>query len=30
MCVGHISLSAARTMIVHDWRTAYRTYYGEP
>ena len=30
VCAGHISLSAARTMIVHDWRKAYRTYYGEP
>ena len=30
MCAGHITLKAARFMIVHDWRKAYKKYYGEP
>jgi hypothetical protein len=24
MCAGHITLSAARKLLVDDWRTAYR------
>lgn len=30
MCAGKISLKAARDMLVHDWRIAYKKYYGEP
>ena len=30
MCAGNISLKAARDMLVHDWRIAYKKYYGEP
>jgi hypothetical protein len=30
MCAGHISLQKARDMLVHDWRKAYKQYYGEP
>jgi len=29
-CAGHITLQHARDMLVHDWRVAYRKYYGEP
>jgi hypothetical protein len=30
MCAGHISLKAARDMLVKDWRDAYKKYYGLP
>lgn len=30
LCAGHISLAAARAMILNDWRKAYRKYYGQP
>ncbi len=30
MCAGHISLKAARDMLVNDWRDAYKNYYGLP
>ena len=30
VCVGHISLKAARGMLVNDWRKAYVRYYGQP
>ena len=30
MCAGHITLQQARAMLVHDWRVAYKKYYGEP
>ncbi len=30
MCAGRITLDQARDMLVHDWRKAYVTYYGQP
>lgn len=30
MCAGHITLKKAQDMISHDWRVAYKHYYGEP
>jgi hypothetical protein len=30
MCAGNISLKVAQDMLVHDWRKAYKKYYGEP
>ncbi len=30
MCAGRISLKKARDMLVHDWRKAYKLYYGNP
>ena len=30
VCAGHISLKKAQDMISHDWRAAYKQYYGEP
>ena len=30
MCAGNISLKAARDSLVHDWRIAYKKYYGGP
>lgn len=30
VCAGHISLTKARDMITHDWRVAYKHYYGAP
>ena len=29
VCAGHITLKQAQTMLVNDWRVAYRKYYGE-
>ena len=30
ICAGHLSLKAARDMLVKDWREAYKKYYGQP
>lgn len=30
MCANKISLAKARSMLVHDWRIAYKKYYGSP
>lgn len=30
VCAGHITLKKAREMISHDWRVAYKQYYGSP
>jgi hypothetical protein len=30
ICGGHITLKQARDMITHDWRVAYKQYYGNP
>jgi len=30
VCAGHITLTQARSMITHDWRVAYKHYYGSP
>jgi hypothetical protein len=30
VCAGHITLTQARDMLTHDWRVAYRHYYGNP
>ena len=30
MCAGSITLKKAQDMLVHDWREAYKKYYGEP
>ena len=30
VCAGHISLRAARGMLVNDWRKAYVQFYGKP
>lgn len=30
VCAGRVSLEQARGMIVHDWRAAYVTYFGQP
>ncbi len=30
VCAGRITLAAARTMLVNDWRRAYQKYYGQP
>ena len=30
MCAGSITLQQAQDMLVHDWRVAYRYYFGEP
>lgn len=30
VCAGKITLKEAQTMLVNDWRDAYRRYYGEP
>lgn len=30
MCGGHISLKQARTMLLNDWREAYKKYYPAP
>ena len=29
-CSGKLSLTAARAMLVNDWRKAYEKYYGKP
>ena len=30
MCANKISLAKARSMLVNDWRKAYKQYYGSP
>ena len=30
MCAGRLSLKQAQTMLVNDWRIAYKRYYGNP
>ena len=30
VCAGHISLKAARGLLVNDWRKAYVQFYGQP
>jgi hypothetical protein len=30
LCANNISLSKARSMLVNDWRIAYKKYYGSP
>jgi hypothetical protein len=30
MCAGNITLKEARSMLVNDWRKAYKKYYGSP
>jgi len=30
VCARHITLTQARSMITHDWRVAYKHFYGNP
>ena len=30
VCAGHVSLKAARGLLVNDWRKAYVRFYGQP
>ena len=30
VCAGHISLKAARGLLINDWRKAYVQFYGQP